>query len=183
MASFQKPLTPVNLLEEIVPWDRDCAAANIPIEFCTCVPWRLIAAANDARWYTRGTFYLDVVLKQHRVLIGNVSTASGYRSGLCTPLQAVHLESIELQEWPTSYKPREQPVSKRVWMMPNRDMLRIAYRHTQTNALFQATISVSKERPRDIIDVAKLDRVDAMTRKCGVVDKVSEQLCECVASS
>jgi hypothetical protein len=180
MASFQKPVTPINPVEAVVPIDRDCASANIPVEFCTCVPWRVLADdAKDATWRGRGSTLLDVVLQQHRTAIWNVSTAAGYRQGLCLPLMDVELIGMELQEWLTAYKPKEQPVAKRVWMMPNRDMVRLRYRNKRTHADFEAVVSVDKLRPTDLFDVAKIDRLDAMTLKCGLVDKVAEQLCEC----
>lgn len=70
-------------------------------------------------------------------------------------------------------------MAKRVWMMPNRDMLRLRYTHKETSATFEAIVSVDKERPGSVFDVAKIDRLDAMKKKCGVVDKTAEHLCEC----
>jgi hypothetical protein len=181
MASFQKPVTPINLAEAIVPGGRDCLQANIPVEFCTCVQWKQIHESHGGGvWWDRGHHLLtSVVIPQHRRLIASLDTSSGVRRDLCIPLGEVAVTSIELQEWPLSYKPKEQPVSKRVWMMPNRDMLKVRYQHRSTKAEFEATISVDKERPNEVFDIATIDRLDAMKKKCGVVNKAAEHLCEC----
>ncbi|CUG86276.1 Hypothetical protein, putative [Bodo saltans] len=181
MASFQKDVTPINLLDRTVPDNRDCLDANIPVEFCTCIVWRGIhQGGSDSMWWERGNKLLtSVVLPQHRKQIAAVDTASGVRHDLCEPLSEVLVTSIELQEWPLSYKPKEQQNSKRVWMMPNRDMLKVRYQHRTTKAEFEATISIDKEQPDAVYDIATIDRLDAMKKKCGVVNKAAEHLCEC----
>ena len=40
MASFQKPITPLDPSRVNISAARDCLAANVPVEFCTCLPWR-----------------------------------------------------------------------------------------------------------------------------------------------
>lgn len=181
MASFQKDITPLNLMEVAVPSGRDCLEANIPVEFCTCIAWRTLQVGSDKAWWDRGNQLLtSVVLPTHRKRVVTVTTAAGVRTGVCAALEDVDVVGMELQEWPLSYKPKEQENSKRVWMMPNRDMLKVRYQHRTTSAVFEATLSIDKSRPLDVFDVASIDRLDAMKKKCGVVDKVSEHLCECL---
>jgi hypothetical protein len=170
MASFQKQVTPVDLMRAEAPVHRSCLEANIPVEFCTCLPWQ---RTTESAY----TVFMGRAKNIHQEILRNVSALMG-NPRLCEPVEVDEASVVvEVQRWPTEYKPKEQPVAKRMWMMPNRDMVRVHYR-TRGGAAFVASFSVDKLRS-DLFDLARIDRIDAMRRKCGVIEKTAEHLCVC----
>jgi len=169
MASFQKKLDPVDLTRAELAAARSCWEANIPMEFCTCIPWR----QTTERKYTK---YVKLAIKAHQTLLQNYTVSDG----VCHEVEFGKTVSMMVQLWPEEYKPKGKDQAKRIWMKPNRDMLRVQYETAEGDGhgLFSATFSIDKSDP-DKYDVAHVDRLDAMKKKCGVTQKVQEQLCVC----
>jgi hypothetical protein len=169
MASFQKKLDPVDLTRVRLPSARSCWDANIPMEFCTCIPWRTTTESKYAG-------FAKLAVAAHQDLLRNYTGADG----ICHPVKFGHVVSSMVQVWPEEYKPKGKDTAKAIWMKPNRDMLRVNYETAagQGHGVFAVTFSIDKS---DIakFDVAHVDRLDAMTKKCGITQKVQEQLCLC----
>lgn len=165
MASFQKKLNPVDLTRHRLPHNRGCWDANIPMEFCTCIAWKASSAARFKPFAKRA-------LDAHKRLLGNYSD-------VCEAVELDTVESIEAQEWPEEYRPKSKTTAKKIWMKPNRDMVRVRYTTKgRGRGVFTASFSVDKKDPQ-AYDLAHIDRLDAMQKKCGIVSKVEEQLCVC----
>eukprot|EP01059_Diplonema_ambulator_P009348 TRINITY_DN19201_c0_g2_i5.p1 TRINITY_DN19201_c0_g2~~TRINITY_DN19201_c0_g2_i5.p1 ORF type:complete len:581 (+),score=223.65 TRINITY_DN19201_c0_g2_i5:193-1743(+) len=150
--------------QRVLPPTRDCTAANIPQEFCTCIGWEEVS--------DKSTFdeHVAAAIKHHQQALEGLDQ--------CMPVQLNSVTSIELQKWPTEYHPKEHPKAKKIWMAPNRDMLRIHYTLKDTSAQFEAILSLVKDQ-YSTYDVAIATRLDAMTKKCGVTEKKAEILCVC----
>eukprot|EP00760_Papus_ankaliazontas_P011294 PhM_4_TR14708/c0_g1_i1/m.56147 len=159
-------LSPVpDLMSATLDDERTCTQANIPMEFCTCIAW---TETHEERY--KGL--LDTALKAHE----NYLRPHG---ALCHPVEFDRVESLELQKWPTEYHPKDQAHAKSIWMKPKRDMVKIRYwTKGAGKGLFEAVISVSPENV-DVHEVALLTRLDAMQKKCGIINKVVEILCVC----
>jgi hypothetical protein len=169
IASFQKDVTPLNVATSKLTPNRSCWDANIPMEFCTCIPWK----RSDE--------------PEHKALVRKAF--EHHRRLLLPELKRCHEpvfgESVlvEVQKWPTQYKPKEQEHAKDIWMKPNRDMVKVQYRTKggkdgAAAGLFEAVFSVDKNDPEKV-DLAHIDRLDAMKKKCGLVEKTVEHLCVC----
>jgi len=164
MASFQKPITPIDLTRELASYNRTCLEANIPVEFCTCLPFSPLRDGRDL-WVQRA-----LAAHRHRV--------SEYQGkGVCSEVELHETIKVEVQKWPTEYKPELKTTAKRMWAMPKRDVVRVQY-STTSGATFTTVMSVSQTNASQF-DVSLQRRVDSITKKCGVTDKVLEQLCVC----
>jgi hypothetical protein len=168
MASFQKDVDPVALTDRDLPAARSCWEANIPMEFCTCIPWRPTVEARYAKYYGEA-------VKAHQQLLRDFTGAGGP----CLPVEGGKLLSTQVQVWPEEYKPKGKSTAKKIWMHPNRDMVKVHYETApgSGHGIFAAVFSVDKST--GAFDLAQIDRLDAMQKKCGLVDKVREQLCIC----
>merc|ERR1711916_72021 len=138
------------------------------MEFCTCIPWR------EASREKYGHF-AQIAVAEHTRLLANYTTGDGP----CHEVQFGETQSVMLQQWPEEYKPKGKSTAKKIWMKPNRDMVRVQYTTAAGpgHGIFTATFSVDKKTGKH--EVARLDRMDAMTKKCGITDKIKEQLCIC----
>ena len=165
MASFQKPITPADLSRSLVSEHRDCSAANIPVEFCTCLPWVEQPRSSPLKRF------VDRALKAHRDIVRPLG-------GKCHAVELDELVALELQEWPHEYKPKGKESAKRMWAMPNRNMVRVTYRTKGPGVgVFVAVFGFDSS---DSFDLSRIDRLDSMGKLCGVSDKVAEHMCICV---
>jgi hypothetical protein len=175
MASFQKDITPSNLATGRVDDARDCLAANIPFEFCTCIPFTTLPAiSSDYKLFVKEL--APVAISEHLTIVSRINAE---RPQTCKPVipATVSVTSISLQVWPVAYKPKEQEEEKKVWMFPNRDVIKVQY-SMDSGEQFQALFSISKSN-RSVFDLSLLVRTDAMKSKCGITDKKEELLCVC----
>eukprot|EP01064_Diplonema_japonicum_P038014 TRINITY_DN9083_c0_g1_i1.p1 TRINITY_DN9083_c0_g1~~TRINITY_DN9083_c0_g1_i1.p1 ORF type:complete len:696 (+),score=200.50 TRINITY_DN9083_c0_g1_i1:1364-3451(+) len=150
--------------QHVVPHSRDCVAANIPPEFCTCIAWEEVSDKE------KFDVQVNAVVKHHKEVLEGLDQ--------CEQVELDTVTGIELQVWPVEYHPKEHPKAKKIWMAPNRDMLRIHYTLKGTSAQFEAIVSLVKDA-YPTFDIAIATRLDAMTKKCGVTEKKSEILCVC----
>lgn len=170
IASFPKDVTPLNPITGAIPANRSCWDANIPMEFCTCVPWVPVTPADTA---DIGGDAAAFALKHHRAILKEYGSR-------CHPVELQRVLGVERQVWPTEYKPKGKDTAKTVWMRPNRDMVKVTYETNHPGSgLFEAVFSVDT-RDRTVRELARLDRLDAMKKTCGIAQKVAEQLCVCV---
>eukprot|EP01065_Artemidia_motanka_P016577 TRINITY_DN20216_c0_g1_i1.p1 TRINITY_DN20216_c0_g1~~TRINITY_DN20216_c0_g1_i1.p1 ORF type:complete len:1017 (+),score=246.23 TRINITY_DN20216_c0_g1_i1:27-3077(+) len=165
VASMPSLRPPASILRSKVSYDRTCTEANIPEEFCTCIAWTV------QRDHSKFSAHTEAVASAHKAETASYSQ--------CEPVELSKVESMELQVWPTEYKPKEQALAKKIWMEPKHDMLRIRYwTESPGKGLFEAVISMRKGDYSQF-DIASLNRLDAMKKKCGVVEKTAEHLCVC----
>jgi hypothetical protein len=156
----------VDISQIALPENRSCTEANIPMEFCTCIPWLPVVKDSPHAQL------IDKAVAAHKALLVN-------HTDVCNDVLYDTIETIDMQTWPTEYRPKDQENAKAIWMKPNRDMVRIRYWTKGVGkGLFEAVLSVGKADP-SVFDIAQLTRLDAMTKKCGIVDKVTEILCVC----
>ena len=213
MASFQKDpdLEPADLTRVVVPANRSCWDANIPLEFCTCVPWtsvpnlpRRVPASEERRHdgFTIGQGlshgkYAPVV---YQALTQHLRLLQPFKA-VCRDVFLVDLVSLEEQLWPEHYQPKSKSTAKQIWMKPGRDLVKVTYRTSSTapglqadetptladagGGLFVAVLAVAKSSSSHsggdgaAPELVRIDRLDAMTKRCGIVNKVEEQLCVC----
>lgn len=238
MASFQREIVPLDLTLmsdtfsssnnnnnddhktfDFSDQDRSCLDANIPVEFCSCLPWlpfgSQTAKSPSADFTPHQAKFFDylvgeVLIKEHRKLLKDFLD-----EGRCEPVDFDSIVSIQVQIWPVDYKPPSKESAKKVWMQPNRDFVKVTYKtkssengeegvfvgvvsiapglfksHSHsavaasTTEKFDREIAVSdKQIHASILEVVRLDRMDAMKRKCGIVQKVPEQLCICAGKT
>ena len=173
MASFQKNITPLNIATaRVAEMTRDCLDANIPVEFCTCIPFVQVSSTSS-EYEQFVNVLVPFAVSEHASVVDGLNV----KQQLCKPAAMKSVVSVALQEWPTTYHPKEQEQEKQVWMAPNRDAVRVRY-ELLGGELFEALFSVSKSN-RSAFDLSLLVRIDAMTKKCGVTDKRDELLCVC----
>ena len=145
MSSLQKPLTFYNVGAESVPDDRDCQGANVAVEFCTCLPWVTVTDEPKLREQL-----LRRAVVEHQRILATVPVDPVSHSSRCKPLDESVARSstaaMELQRWPSQYRPPDQGVFKAVWMKPRADVAKIRYHSRRTEdadeSLFIATFSV-----------------------------------------
>ena len=168
VASMKKLQPFEKVLHRPVSFRRSCTDANIAPEFCTCIDWSTVEEENFKKYseHTKGA------VARHKEILTEVQES-------CLEISLGEVVSVELQVWPVEYHPKEHLKAKKIWMAPNRDMLRIVYSIAELeSSRFEAMLSLDKTDSTKF-EVAAITRIDAMQKKCGVVEKKMEILCIC----
>jgi hypothetical protein len=187
--------------------DRSCEDANIPVEFCSCLAWEELDLSAQEKNSKKFFNYLvkEILIKEHKKLISEFqdrceqvvfdSIVSVF--GQIWPLDYKPKQKDTAKRvWmkpnrdflKVTYKTKSSHNEKEeekegvfvAVVSISQGLFNTASAGIQPTTKFLNEVSPSEAKTHlAILDVVRLDRMDAMKRKCGIVQKVPEQLCIC----